>query len=130
MHRYSFVPLQSIMETIDNSIELKITEVLSDIRQKGYSSVQPFTIGKVEDRMTVFANNHAVILASDELYISAKQLQHCMRASKGAKGLEVDDADLVGFPKNRFQMYLYYDGVIVTGTGAWVWLRCLSPRLL
>ena len=110
MHRYSFVPLQSIMETIDNSIELKITEVLSDIRQKGYSSVQPFTIGKVEDRMTVFANNHAVILASDELYISAKQLQHCMRASKGAKGLVVDDADLIGFPKNRFQMDLYYDG--------------------
>ena len=80
--------------------------------------------------MIRFAQANTITLASDELYMSAKQLQHCMRASKGAKGLEVDDADLVGFPKNRFQMYLYYDGVIVTGTGAWVWLRCLSPRLL
>ena len=106
----SFVPLQSIMEKADNSIELKITEVLSDIHQKGYSSVQPFAIGKVEERMTLFAKSHAVTLASDELYMSAKQLQHSMRASKGAKGLVVDDADLIGFPKNRFQMDLYYDG--------------------
>ena len=42
--------------------------------------------------------------------MSAKQLQHCMRASKGAKGLVVDDADLVGFPQRRFQMDLFYDG--------------------
>ena len=103
-------PLQSIMETSDHSIELQIAEVLNDIRQKGYSSVQPFSIGKVEERMMRFAQANAVTLASDELYMSAKQLQHCMRASKGAKGLVVDDADLIGFPKNRFQMDIYYDG--------------------
>ncbi len=33
-----------------------------------------------------------------------------MRASKDAKGLVVADADLINFPKNRFQMDLYYDG--------------------
>jgi tRNA(Ser,Leu) C12 N-acetylase TAN1 len=44
-------PLKSIMETSDKSIELQIAEVLSDIRQKGYSSVQPFSIGKVEERI-------------------------------------------------------------------------------
>ena len=98
------------METSEDSIELKIAGVLSDIRQKGYSSVQPFSIGKVEERMTIFAQANGVVLASNELYMSAKQLQHCMRASKGAKGLVVDDADLIGFPKNRFQMDLYYDG--------------------
>ena len=98
------------METLDNWVELKIIEVLSDIRQKGYSSVQPFSIGKVEERMKLFAQANTVTLASDELYMSAKQLQHSMRASKGAKGLVVDDADLIGFPKNRFQMDLYYDG--------------------
>jgi hypothetical protein len=98
------------METSGDSIELKIAGVLSDIRQKGYSSVQPFSIGKVEERMTIFAQANGVVLASNELYMSAKQLQHCMRASKGAKGLVVDDADLIGFPKNRFQMDLYYDG--------------------
>lgn len=66
--------------------------------------------GKVEERMMTFARNKAVVLASDELYISAKQLQHCMRASKATKGLVVDDADLINFPRNRFQMDLYYDG--------------------
>ena len=33
-----------------------------------------------------------------------------MRASKATKGLVVDDADLINFPRNRFQMDLYYDG--------------------
>ena len=98
------------MKTSENTIESQIASVLSDIHQKGYSSVQPFTIGKVEVRMMQFAQANAITLASDDLYMSAKQLQHCMRASKGAKGLVVDDADLIGFPQERFQMDLYYDG--------------------
>ncbi len=97
------------MET-DNSIESQIATVLSDIHLKGYSSAQPFSIGKVEQRMLSFAQANTVTLASDELYMSAKQLQHCMRASKNAKGLVVADVDLIGFPQNRFQMDLYYDG--------------------
>ena len=97
------------MET-DNSIESQIAAVLSDIHQKGYSSVQPFIIGKVEQRMLLFAQANAISLASNELYMSAKQLQHCMRASKNAKGLVVADIDLIGFPQNRFHMDLYYDG--------------------
>ena len=59
----------------DNTIESQIASVLSDIHQKGYSSVQPFSIGKVEERMMQFAQANNVILASDELYMSAKQLQ-------------------------------------------------------
>ena len=98
------------MKTSENTLESQIASVLSDIHQKGYSSVQPFAIGKVEVRMMQFAQTNAITLASDDLYMSAKQLQHCMRASKGAKGLVVDDADLIGFPQNRFQMNLYYDG--------------------
>ena len=110
------------------SIEVKKTEeqiaaVLSDIRQKGFSSIQPFSIGKVEERMMTFAQNNTVALASDELYISAKQLQHCMRASKATKGLVVDDADLIGFPRNRFRMDLYYDGecfIYTNGTSKFI----------
>ncbi len=45
----------------------------------------------------MFAQANAITLASDDLYMSAKQLQHCMRASKATKGLVVDDAD----PQNR-----------------------------
>ena len=98
------------METSGNPIESKIAAILGDIRQKGYSSVQPFSIGKVEARMMLFAQSNAISLASDELYMSAKQLQHCMRASKATKGLVVADGDLIRFPKSRFQMELYYDG--------------------
>ena len=97
------------MET-ENTVESQIAAVLKDIHQKGYSSVQPFSIGKVEHRMLVFAQSNAITLASDDLYMSAKQLQHCMRASKNAKGLVVADADLIVFPQNRFHMDLYYDG--------------------
>ena len=42
--------------------------------------------------------------------MSFKQLQHSMRASKGAKGLVVSAEELVRFPKSRFKMDLYYDG--------------------
>ena len=92
------------------TIESQVASVLDDIRRQGYSTAQPFSIGKVEARMILFAQVNAITLASDELYMSAKQIQHSMRASKGAKGLVVNDADLIGFPKNRFQMDLYYDG--------------------
>ncbi len=98
------------METVKRTVETLIASVLSDIRIKGYSSVQPFSIGKVEGRMMQFAQANSITLACDELYMSAKQLQHCMRASKATKGLVVTDDDLIGFPQNRFQMNLYYDG--------------------
>lgn len=92
------------------AIEVLISSVLEDIRQKGYSCIQPFVVGDVEERMKLFAKVNGITLGGDELYMSAKQLQHCLRASKGVKGLAVDDADLIGFPKHRFQMDLYYDG--------------------
>ena len=98
------------METESPSVETLIATVLSDIRQKGYSSIQPFDIGEVEERMLSFAQVNGVTLACDRLYMSAKQLQHCMRASKDAKGLVVSEDELICFPQSRFQMDLYYDG--------------------
>jgi hypothetical protein len=91
-------------------IEALILSVLADIKEKGYSLIQPFVVGKVEERMLLFAQVNGISLGGDDLYMSAKQLQHCLRASKGAKGLVVDDADLINFPLNRFSMDLYYDG--------------------
>ena len=76
-----FVSLQFVMELNGKSVEELIAMVLNDINQKGYSSVQPFSIGKVEERMMLYAQANAITLASDELYMSAKQLQHCMRTS-------------------------------------------------
>ena len=98
------------MESQAKTVEDLIAEVLDDISQKGFSSVQPFSIGNVELRMSQFASVNGIMLGSDELYMSAKQLQHCMRASKNAKGLVVDAAELIAFPQNRFAMDLYFDG--------------------
>ena len=97
------------META-STIEELIADVLEDISKKGFSSVMPFSIGSVEDRMVQFADANGIELASNELYMSAKQLQHSMRASKHAKGLVVDASELIAFPQSRFSMELYYDG--------------------
>ena len=98
------------MEQETESIEELIAIVLNDINQKGYSSVLPFSIGCVEERMIQFAAVNGIELGSNELYMSSKQLQHCMRASKENKGLVVDADELIAFPKSRFKMDLYYDG--------------------
>ena len=92
------------MESDKPTIEELIRTVLVDIQQKGFSAVQPFSIGDVELRMKVYAVANNIVLASDQLYMSAKQLQHCMRASKDAKGLVVSPDELVRFPMARFKM--------------------------
>ncbi len=98
------------MESDKPTVEELIAAVLIDIEQKGFSAIQPFSIGDVELRMKHFAQNNGIALACEQLYMSAKQLQHCMRTSKGAKGLVVSAEELVRFPKSRFKMDLYYDG--------------------
>ena len=98
------------MESDKPTVEELIAAVLIDIEQKGFSAIQPFSIGDVELRMKYYAQNNGIALACEPLYMSAKQLQHCMRASKGAKGLVVSAEELVHFPKSRFKMDLYYDG--------------------
>jgi len=98
------------METGTKLIEELIAAVLDDFREKGFSSVMPFSIGSVEIRMSQFADANGIELASEELYMSAKQLQHSMRASKNVKGLVVEASELISFPESRFSMDLYYDG--------------------
>ncbi len=98
------------MEIGTKSVEELIAVVLNEISQKGFSSVMPFSIGSVEVRMAQFADTYGIELACQELYMSAKQLQHSMRASKNAKGLVVDASELIGFPQSRFSMDLYFDG--------------------
>ena len=98
------------MEDANMSIENLIANVLDDISTKGYSSVQPFVVGEVEERMIEFAKVNDIALGGYDLYMSAKQLQHSMRASKGSKGLNVSREDLIQFPNKRYGMDLYYDG--------------------
>ena len=61
------------MESDKPSIEELITTVLIDIQQKGFSAIQPFCIGEVEQRMALFAQNNGVTLASDQLCNTRKR---------------------------------------------------------
>ena len=97
-----------IMENM--SIEETIARVLEEISLKGYSSIQPFSVGKIEVRMAEYAKINDIILGSDELYMSAKQIKHSLRESKENKGLVVSKEELIKFPSQHAKMDLYYDG--------------------
>ena len=67
----NFAPVyekRRVMDSEKPSVEELIAAVLSDIQQKGYSSIQPFDIGEVEGRMIQFAQANGVMLGSDRLY--------------------------------------------------------------
>ena len=98
-----FAPVyeSSIMDAETPSVETLIATVLADIQQKGYSSIQPFDIGEVEQRMMQFAEANNITLGSDRLYISAKQLQHCMRTSK--KGSAASDTSKYRLTANSLE---------------------------
>ena len=70
------------MDSEKPSVEELIATVLSDIQQKGYSSIQPFDIGEVEGRMIQFTQANGVMLGSDRLYMSAKQSSSSIRTTK------------------------------------------------
>ena len=57
-----------MMPTAIVSTEELIRAVLADIRQKGYSSIHPFSIGKVEQRMLHFAQSNPQNRFSMDLY--------------------------------------------------------------
>ena len=53
-----------------STIEKLISIVIEDISRNGFSSIMPFSIGNVEDRMLQFADANGIELASHELYMS------------------------------------------------------------
>lgn len=93
----------------DRSSGNKIRAILLDFRVYGYSKRKPFTIGKVEKRMSDYAERNGIILGSKSIYMSVKSLTHSERLSKQAKKLSVADYELINFPKSRKRMRLYFD---------------------
>lgn len=92
-----------------SSAREKIKRILLDLRMQNYSSVKPFSIGYVEERMRVFAKQNSITIAPS-LYMSAHAIAHAKRASKVNRGDAVHDRDLIDFPIERKRMDLYYDG--------------------
>lgn len=87
----------------------KISQVIGEIQSKGYSSEQPFSIGKVDSEMKDYAKNNGIKLASDNIYMSAAQIGHTLRNSKVESGIAISALHLEEFPLRRSSMELYHD---------------------
>lgn len=98
--------------TQGNSIEeraaVKIRGILADIETKGFSRQQPFSIGKVEQRMKDYAKEHNITLGSDDVYMSASSISHATRDFKKNIGKAVTNEELENFPTNRHNMEMKY----------------------
>jgi len=88
----------------------KIKEALEEYEEKGFTAIQPFSIGKIETRMALFANRHGITLGSKSLYFTSKSIAHPNRATKKSKGLAISDKDFEEFPSYRRKMDLFWDG--------------------
>lgn len=87
----------------------KISQVIGEIQSKGYSSEQPFSIGKVDSEMKDYAKNNGIKLASDNIYMSSAQIGHTLRESKVESGKSISASHLEEFPLRRSSMELYHD---------------------
>ena len=52
------------------TIEALIGKVLDEISLKGFSSIQPFSIGKLEERMAEFAKINDIILGGFKTFVN------------------------------------------------------------
>ena len=87
----------------------KIASVIDDIKRDGYSKVEPFSIGRVEQRMKDFAKENNIQIIGNSIYMRVKDISHTIRRSKKDKGISITEAELVSFPKRRFKMDVYFD---------------------
>lgn len=95
--------------TVEQMVEQNIAAVYDDFARQGFSRMQPFYVGKVEQRMIDFAKAKNVPVAGDEVYMNTAQLGHARRTSKLANGIAATKQELVTFPKRRSSMRLYFD---------------------
>lgn len=94
----------------------KIRDVITDIKRRGFSTVSPFSVGRLEKRMTDFAKSNGITLGSKSLYMGPKSISHATRATKVRDGLAVSGLTLARFPSNRSKMSLFYDGKVFVYT--------------
>ena len=83
-------------------------ERIKDGRVVHYSTMQPFTIGKVEDVMKKYAQENGIELADGGLYFSPKET-HGAKKKHDDKGISVSDEDILAFPEERKSMEIWWD---------------------
>ena len=91
------------------NVKQKIRMVLDEYYAKGFTTTQPFPIGRVELRMKQYASENNITLGSKSLYFTPKSIAHPNRKSKKAKGLTISQMDFEDFPSNRNKMDLFWD---------------------
>lgn len=88
----------------------RIREVLKEYNTKGFTTTQPFSIGRNEARLKLFALNNHIALGSKSLYFTSKSIAHPNRKTKKNKGLAISNQDFEKFPTYRRKMDLFWDG--------------------
>lgn len=87
-----------------------IMGIVNDIETQGFSrQQQPFSIGKVDSDLKLYAAAQGIELGSDELYMSARQIAHTLRDLHKEKGISISSDKLASFPLLRHTMSLYHD---------------------
>lgn len=93
----------------------KIKQMLIDRMQKGYSSTQPFSIGKVGKDVERFFAERGFEISTTDMYFGYSTITHSERLSKGYKRVSL--TDMITFPMKKRYMHKYYDnqeGLIYT----------------
>lgn len=89
---------------------MKIRDVFRELRRNGFTTTEPFIIGRNEKRMTDYASANDITLGSKSLYFTSKSIAHANRTSKERKRLTIPARSYEDFPFKRKRMDLYWDG--------------------
>ena len=86
-----------------------IAKVIKDMKEHGFSKLQPKRIGETESRMIDFAIRHDIEISNNGLYLTADRIMHAQRDGKIERGISVSEEDMIRFPTWYKKMSLYYD---------------------
>lgn len=86
-----------------------ISRILQEIERFGFSIKKPVCIGHNEKRLSLYASENGINIASGGLYTSPKALAHMTRQIKIKNGIIVPSSKISAFPSMRQKFDLFYD---------------------
>lgn len=87
----------------------EILSIISEVKEKGFSTAQPISIGSVEYEIIEFAKNNNIDLKSKYIIVTPSKILHTIRELKVASGKAVSEQHFAEFPLRRRMMEIYYD---------------------
>lgn len=93
-----------------SKIYQKIEDILNEISTHGFTdSERIFSIGEVDFDVRDFARQNNIIIGSNEDYMDTQHIFHAQRAFHRNNGLYVGDEAMKNFPRDRYNMNVYFD---------------------